>query len=168
MSFGGNGGGSSSIATGSDVVLSSPVSNQVLTYDGAVAKWKNSSLLNSRFNMRGDFAVGVGYVLNDVVNSSGYGLFYCIQAHTSANPAPTKASAYWKPLGGVVIGTTAGTAADASTVGIPTVAYNHAGATWPARPSTSGPVLWASPQDAAAAQPSDMAVWDMWIRNPDA
>lgn len=42
MSFGGNGGGgSNSIATGSDVLLSNPVSDQVLTYDGTSAKWTN-------------------------------------------------------------------------------------------------------------------------------
>lgn len=41
MSFGGSGGGSSSISTSSDVQLSSPVAKQVLTYDSTSAKWKN-------------------------------------------------------------------------------------------------------------------------------
>lgn len=43
MSFGGaSSGGSSSISTGTDVALSNPVTGQVLAYDGALAKWKNS------------------------------------------------------------------------------------------------------------------------------
>jgi len=41
MSFGGNGGGSSSISGSNDVLLSSPATGQVLTYDGSTAKWKN-------------------------------------------------------------------------------------------------------------------------------
>jgi len=41
MSFGGKSGGSSSIASSSDVSLSSPQARQVLTYDSASGKWKN-------------------------------------------------------------------------------------------------------------------------------
>jgi hypothetical protein len=43
MSFStGNGGGSASISSSQDVALASPVTNQVLTYDAAIAKWKNA------------------------------------------------------------------------------------------------------------------------------
>lgn len=42
MGFGGSGGGgSSSIATGTDVALNSVQDTQVLTYDGGVGKWVN-------------------------------------------------------------------------------------------------------------------------------
>jgi hypothetical protein len=41
MGFGGGSGGSGSISAGSDVALSSPATDQVLTYDAAVSKWKN-------------------------------------------------------------------------------------------------------------------------------
>lgn len=41
MSFGGNGGGTSSISGSNDVLLSSPAAGQVLTYDSTSAKWKN-------------------------------------------------------------------------------------------------------------------------------
>lgn len=41
MGFGGSGGGSGSVSGSSDVALSSPVTDQVLTYDGTTSKWKN-------------------------------------------------------------------------------------------------------------------------------
>lgn len=41
MGFSGNSGGGS-IATGTDVFLSSPANNHVLTYDGSTLKWKNA------------------------------------------------------------------------------------------------------------------------------
>lgn len=41
MGFGGSGGGSSSIATGTDVALNNVQDTQVLTYDGGVGKWVN-------------------------------------------------------------------------------------------------------------------------------
>jgi|GEM_PF-2331675 len=47
MSFGGSSGGSSSIAGGTDVLLSNPATDQVLAYDGSTAKWKNSSIVTS-------------------------------------------------------------------------------------------------------------------------
>lgn len=77
--------------------------------------------LNARFNFRGDFAASTAYALNDVVNSPGYGLFYCIQAHTSGSGAPTYNSTYWVLMGGIAPATTL------------TVLYN---AGWPARPTT--------------------------------
>lgn len=44
MSFDpGSGGGGNSISGGSDVVLSNPVTNEVLTYDSGVQKWKNQT-----------------------------------------------------------------------------------------------------------------------------
>lgn len=43
MGFGGSGGGSSSIASSTDVALSSPSDSEVLTYDSATAKWKNKA-----------------------------------------------------------------------------------------------------------------------------
>ena len=42
MGFGSSSGGSSSIATSSDVALSSPVDNNVLAYDSSTSKWKNA------------------------------------------------------------------------------------------------------------------------------
>ncbi len=42
MGFGG-GGSTSSIGTSTDVAISNPADTQVLTYDGAVAKWKNAT-----------------------------------------------------------------------------------------------------------------------------
>jgi hypothetical protein len=42
MGFG-SGGGSSSIASGTDVTLNNPASNQVLSYDTTIAKWKNQT-----------------------------------------------------------------------------------------------------------------------------
>ena len=41
MSFGGGSGGSGSIHTDSDVVLNNPATNDVLTYDAGLGKWKN-------------------------------------------------------------------------------------------------------------------------------
>ena len=43
MSFGGGGGGTSSIAGRTDVFLSAPTSGQVLTYDSSTLKWKNAA-----------------------------------------------------------------------------------------------------------------------------
>ena len=43
MSFGGSS-GSGSISGSSDVVLSGPTNNQVLTYDSSTSKWKNKTL----------------------------------------------------------------------------------------------------------------------------
>ncbi len=43
MSFGGGGGGSGSIHTDSDVVLNNPATNDVLTYDAGLGKWKNAA-----------------------------------------------------------------------------------------------------------------------------
>ena len=43
MGFGGSGGGSGSIAGSSDVALSSPANDQVLTYDSTSAKWVNKA-----------------------------------------------------------------------------------------------------------------------------
>jgi hypothetical protein len=44
MGFGGSGGGgSSSIATSTDVALNVPADNQVLSYDGTSEKWINSA-----------------------------------------------------------------------------------------------------------------------------
>lgn len=42
MTFGVGGGGSQSISGSSDVALSSPQDAQILSYDGAVQKWKNT------------------------------------------------------------------------------------------------------------------------------
>lgn len=47
MSFGGSGGGGGSIATSGDVSLNNPANNQVLTYDGTSAKWKNAATSGS-------------------------------------------------------------------------------------------------------------------------
>jgi len=43
MGFGGNSGGSSSIASSTDVALNSLANNQVLTYDSTLSKWKNAA-----------------------------------------------------------------------------------------------------------------------------
>ena len=43
MSFGGSG-GSGSISGSSDVVLSSPATDQVLSFDSSTGKWKNKTL----------------------------------------------------------------------------------------------------------------------------
>lgn len=40
---GSGGGGSASVGTSTDVALSSPQNNQVLTYDGGIGKWKNAA-----------------------------------------------------------------------------------------------------------------------------
>lgn len=42
MGFGGGSGGGSSVAGSSDVALSSPTNNDVLTYDSTSSKWKNA------------------------------------------------------------------------------------------------------------------------------
>ena len=44
MSFGGSG-GSSSISGSSDVVLSSPATDQVLTYNSSTGKWNNKTYI---------------------------------------------------------------------------------------------------------------------------
>lgn len=168
MSFGGNSGGSSSIAGGTDVLLSNPASQQVLAYDGSTAKWINSSLVSTRFNMRGDFATGVAYALNDVINSPGYGRFYCIQAHTSANPAPTVDSTYWKQLGGnsnVSIGTNAGQAADGA-VALQTVVYD--GTAWPATRASAVARFFISTGYPTAPAPVGIQQCDLWFRDPGA
>ncbi len=41
MGFGAGGGGGGAIGTATDVALSNPSNNQVLTYDGTTGKWKN-------------------------------------------------------------------------------------------------------------------------------
>lgn len=44
MGFGGSGGsGGGAIANATDVGLDNPANNQVLTFDGATAKWKNAA-----------------------------------------------------------------------------------------------------------------------------
>ena len=42
MGFGGNGSGGGSVAGSSDVALSGPANNEVLTYDSTSSKWKNA------------------------------------------------------------------------------------------------------------------------------
>ncbi len=67
MSFGG-GSGSSSIAGSTDVVLSSPVNNQVLGYNSSLAKWQNQTVSGGGgiradsvpFNVKAYGAVGDG------------------------------------------------------------------------------------------------------------
>lgn len=44
MGFGGTGGSNGAIATSSDVSLSNPQTNHVLSYDGSTAKWENQPL----------------------------------------------------------------------------------------------------------------------------
>lgn len=44
MSFGGNGGGSGSISSASDVALNNPSNSQTLQYDTGTSKWKNNAL----------------------------------------------------------------------------------------------------------------------------
>lgn len=44
MSFGGGGGGGGSIQTATDVFLSSPSNNQVLSYNGSTFKWNNATI----------------------------------------------------------------------------------------------------------------------------
>ena len=47
MTFGGGGGGGSSSISGStDVALSNAAGNEVLSYDGGIAKWKNATAVN--------------------------------------------------------------------------------------------------------------------------
>lgn len=48
------------------------------------------------------------------------------------------------------------------------VGYNASTHAWPSRPSTSGPVMWVSTNDASAAQPAAMAIGDSWVQHPDA
>lgn len=43
MGFGGSSGGSGSVSGSSDVALSAPATDQVLTYDGTTSKWKNKA-----------------------------------------------------------------------------------------------------------------------------
>ena len=43
MGFGGSGGGNGSIAASTDVALSNPINNEVLTYDTTTSKWKNAA-----------------------------------------------------------------------------------------------------------------------------
>lgn len=43
MGFGSGGGGAASIGTSTDVALSNPANNQVLTYDSGVGKWVNAA-----------------------------------------------------------------------------------------------------------------------------
>lgn len=56
MGFGGSGGGSGSISGSSDVSLSNPADNHVLSYDTAVSKWQNK--------------VSGGYVINAQTGTS--------------------------------------------------------------------------------------------------
>ena len=51
MSFGGGSGSSSSIQTSTDVFLSSPQDNQVLSYDAGTLKWVNREV-NGSGNVR--------------------------------------------------------------------------------------------------------------------
>lgn len=44
MSFGGSSGGSSSVSGSTDVALNAPATDQVLTYDSSVSKWKNKAV----------------------------------------------------------------------------------------------------------------------------
>lgn len=71
-----------------------------LYFTNARAQAANASALAAKFTQRGAFTVGTAYAVNDVVSSGGV-LFYCIQAHTAANPAPTVTTptAYWAVLG---------------------------------------------------------------------
>jgi hypothetical protein len=47
MGFGSSTGGGGTVASSSDVALNSPVNDQVLTYDSALAKWKNGATVDA-------------------------------------------------------------------------------------------------------------------------
>lgn len=81
--------------------------------------------LGGKLRPRGEFATGIAYALNDLVHVGAL-TFYCIQAHTSANPAPSATNQYWKMVGG---------AATAYAGQLFRVLQNDDG-TWPARPTT--------------------------------
>jgi hypothetical protein len=63
--------------------------------------------------------------------------------------------------------TAVGASAAAGTYGTAVVGYNATTASWPARPTVTGPVLWISTNSSTAARPSDMAIGDAWMQNPD-
>lgn len=50
MGFGGSGAGSQSISSSTDVALSNPLNNQVLSFDGTSSKWKNATPTASGVN----------------------------------------------------------------------------------------------------------------------
>lgn len=58
MTFGGSGGGSSSIAGSSDVALSNPANNEVLAYDSGVQKWKNAASAGAGGGVPSTYALG--------------------------------------------------------------------------------------------------------------
>lgn len=47
MTYVPGGSGGSAVSTSSDVALNNPVTSEVLTYDGALAKWHNKKLPDS-------------------------------------------------------------------------------------------------------------------------
>lgn len=55
----GNGSGSGSIATGSDVALNNTANGDVLAYDAGIAKWTNSAALTSATNKKADLSIVV-------------------------------------------------------------------------------------------------------------
>ncbi|WP_410780996.1 hypothetical protein [Leifsonia sp. SIMBA_070] len=108
--------------------------------------------------------------LNLVLPDSGGGAVSLVDAHLTGTPtAPTPPTTN----NNTTIATTAFVQAaiavlTALTANCGLVGYNASTHTWPARPSTPGPVEWMSTNDPAAIQPPAMAIGDSWVQHPDA
>ncbi len=148
MGFGGSGGGSNNIYGSTDVALSSPANNEVLTYDTNISKWKN--------------AAGGGGVTQGALDLKA----------PLASPALTGNPTAPTPTAGdkdTSISTTAFVSNAIQTDAQVTVRWS--GSAWGSRPA-SAPfgVLFLSTNDANATAPSDinLASGDIWRRHPNA
>lgn len=126
-----------------------------------------AELLSARYKNAGAWTAGTAYALNDVV-TVGTALFYCLTAHTAANPAPTASgNTYWAPLG-ASIGTVAGTAPDAAAIqtqfnGLVQVLV-WSGTAWPASNPSAVARFFISTNDVNATTPVGLQAVDQWFK----
>jgi hypothetical protein len=164
----GGGGTPPSIAAGTDVALSNPANNQVLTYDNSIEKWKNAVSTGGVASVNGQTGV-VSLAKADVGLAN-------VDNTSDAN----------KPISSATQ-TALNDKADASTVSdmaldITDIQTNKADinyrywsgtggvGTWGARPSVpAGRHVDAySTQDELAPPPPGAVAGDIWFRHPDA
>lgn len=119
--------------------------------------------LGSKLRIRGEFATGVAYSVNDLVHV-GDNSFYALIAHTSALPAPTTTNTYWKQLGST--DSTGG-----GSVTLPAglvVERRYANSAWPVRGTLDASIVveWVGPTAPPIGGNYAVAGKDRWTVTP--
>jgi hypothetical protein len=139
MSFGGGGSGSSQIATAQDVALSNPATGQVLTYDGALGKWKNAAATGGAVS---SVAGRTGAV---VLTASDVGLANVDNTSDASKPVSSATqTALNTKISSSLVNAANGVAGLDASVLLPvallpagsTLTVQKSGGTWPARPTS--------------------------------